>query len=79
MHCVVRVQFVVSRRTCKDGVPYPVDRAALDDAIEVIRQGIQQSRVGDREKLRALQRLLKLDLKARSKILLLGEHECTPT
>jgi len=41
----------------KDGVPYPVDRKAMDEATDIIRSGIQQAKVGDREKLKALRRL----------------------
>lgn len=41
----------------KDGVPYPVDRKAMDDSIEILRQAIQESRIGDKDKLQSLQRL----------------------
>ena len=41
----------------KDGVPHPVDRAAMDESTEIIRQGILQARLGEPEKLRALRRL----------------------
>ncbi len=41
----------------KDGVPYPVDRKAMDRSIELLRAGIDESRAGDREKLQAVQRL----------------------
>jgi len=41
----------------KDGVPYPVDRRAMDRSIELLRAGIEESRVGDKEKLLAIQRL----------------------
>jgi len=41
----------------KDGVPYPVDRKAMDESIEVLRQGIEQAKAGDKVKLRALERL----------------------
>lgn len=50
----VRFSFTVGG---KDGVPYPVNRRAMDESTEIIRQGIQQARLGDTEKMRALQRL----------------------
>jgi hypothetical protein len=41
----------------KDGVPFPVDRRAMDESIQVLRQAVQAAKVGDKEKLRSLQRL----------------------
>ncbi len=41
----------------KDGVPFPIDRQAMDNSIDIIRKGIDQSRVGDKDKLRAIGRL----------------------
>jgi hypothetical protein len=41
----------------KDGVPFPVDRRAMDESIQVLRQSVQAARVGDKEKLRSLRRL----------------------
>lgn len=41
----------------KDGVPFPVDRDAMDRTIQVLRQGIEEARLGDREKIDALRRL----------------------
>ena len=41
----------------KDGVPYPVDRKAMDESIEVLRNGIEEAKLGGKEKLRALRRL----------------------
>jgi hypothetical protein len=41
----------------KDGVPYPVDRKAMDESIQILRQSIQEARIGSREKLLSLQRL----------------------
>ncbi|MFQ6052779.1 MAG: DUF763 domain-containing protein [Candidatus Bathyarchaeia archaeon] len=41
----------------KDGVPFPVDRRAMDEAVDVLRTGISASPVRREEKLRALQRL----------------------
>jgi hypothetical protein len=41
----------------KDGVPFPVDRRAMDESIQLLRQMVQASKIGDREKTRSLQRL----------------------
>jgi hypothetical protein len=41
----------------KDGHPYPVDRKVYDQTIEVLKSAVEKSRVGDREKMEAIQRL----------------------
>jgi hypothetical protein len=41
----------------KDGVPFPVDRRAMDESIQVLRQAVEVARVGDKEKERSLRRL----------------------
>jgi hypothetical protein len=41
----------------KDGVPFPVDRRAMDEAVEVLKNGISSSKVRDEEKTRAFTRL----------------------
>jgi hypothetical protein len=41
----------------KDGVPYPVDRKAMDESIQILKQAIQEAHVGEKEKLGSLQRL----------------------
>ena len=41
----------------KDGVPYPVDRKAMDESIQILRQSVQEAKIGDTEKLQSLQRL----------------------
>ncbi|MEM2319586.1 MAG: DUF763 domain-containing protein [Candidatus Bathyarchaeia archaeon] len=41
----------------KDGVPYPVDRKAMDESIQLLRKAVEEARVGDRERLDALSRL----------------------
>lgn len=56
----------------KDGVPYPVDRSAMDDCIEILRQGVQTSPSADAEKRAALSRLA-LVVKERS-----GDPPITP-
>jgi len=41
----------------KDGVPYPVDRKAMDESIQILKQSVQEAKIGDKEKLRSIQRL----------------------
>ncbi len=41
----------------KDGVPFPVDRKAMDEATEIIHSGVQQAKIGDKEKIKAIKRL----------------------
>ncbi len=41
----------------KDGVPYPVNRALMDEAIFVLREAIEKAKLGQDEKLKALRRL----------------------
>jgi hypothetical protein len=41
----------------KDGVPFPVDRKAMDEATEFIKLGIQQAKINSKEKFRAFKRL----------------------
>jgi hypothetical protein len=41
----------------KDGVPFPVDRKAMDESIEILRQSVQEAKIGEREKLQSLQNL----------------------
>jgi hypothetical protein len=41
----------------KDGVPYPVNRRAMDESIQMLRRAIQEAKVGDKEKMRSLERL----------------------
>jgi hypothetical protein len=43
----------------KDGVPFPVDRKSMDRATELMRTGIEEARLGQSEKLRAIRRLRK--------------------
>lgn len=42
----------------KDGHPYPVDRANYDRSIATLENALQRAKVGDREKLAALRRLV---------------------
>lgn len=41
----------------KDGVPYPANRRAMDESIQMLRQAIQEAKMGDKEKMRSLERL----------------------
>ncbi|MEM2110666.1 MAG: DUF763 domain-containing protein [Candidatus Bathyarchaeia archaeon] len=41
----------------KDGVPFPVDRKAMDESIRILREAIENARLGDKERLSSLQRL----------------------
>jgi hypothetical protein len=41
----------------KDGVPYPVNRKAMDESIEILKQSVQEAKIGDKEKKQSLQRL----------------------
>jgi len=44
----------------KDGVPYPVNRKAMDDATLLIKEGIEEAKIGNEEKLHAIKRLKKI-------------------
>jgi hypothetical protein len=41
----------------KDGVPFPVDRRAMDESIHLLQRAVQEAKIGDKEKTRSLQRL----------------------
>jgi len=41
----------------KDGVPYPVDRQAMDESIQILRQSVEDAKIGDKEKLQSLRGL----------------------
>jgi hypothetical protein len=41
----------------KDGLPYPVNRKAMDESIQMLRQAVQEAKVGDKEKMRSLESL----------------------
>jgi len=50
----VRFSFTVGG---KDGVPYPVNQKAMDESTEMIRTGVEEAKIGDKEKIQALRRL----------------------
>jgi hypothetical protein len=41
----------------KDGIPYPVDRETYDKSVDVLRTGLEQARLGNKDKLNAIRRL----------------------
>jgi hypothetical protein len=41
----------------KDGVPFPVDRKAMDESIQILKKSVQEAKIGDKEKLHSIQRL----------------------
>jgi hypothetical protein len=41
----------------KDGVPYPVNRKAMDQSIQMLKHAIHEAELGNKEKIRSLQRL----------------------
>lgn len=41
----------------KDGVPFPVDRKAMDESTMIIKSGIEQAKIGNKQKLHAFKRL----------------------
>ncbi len=52
----VRYSFAVGG---KDGVPYPVDKKAMDEATSVLKKGVDEAKIGKKEKLYAVKRLKK--------------------
>ena len=41
----------------KDGVPFPVDRKAMDESVYLLKEAIERAHLGDKETLKSLQRL----------------------
>jgi hypothetical protein len=41
----------------KDGVPFPVDRGAMDESVQVLRRAVEAAKLGEKERLRSLRRL----------------------
>jgi hypothetical protein len=41
----------------KDGVPFPMDRRAMDDSIQFLREAVEKAKIGDKERMKSLQRL----------------------
>ena len=51
----------------KDGVPHPINVKALDETIEMLQTSVEKSKVGDREKSKALKRLHTIAVQGESK------------
>ncbi|MCQ8893000.1 MAG: DUF763 domain-containing protein, partial [Candidatus Methanosuratincola sp.] len=45
----------------KDGVPFPVRRKEMDEAIEILRLAVESAKLGERERQGALRRLSELE------------------
>jgi hypothetical protein len=41
----------------KDGVPFPVNRKAMDESIQILRDSVQAAKIGDKDKMRSLKHL----------------------
>ena len=41
----------------KDGVPYPVNRKAMDESIEILKHAVESAKIGEKDKIQALKRL----------------------
>ncbi len=41
----------------KDGVPFPVERKAMDESIEILRKSVEEAKIGEKDRLQSLQRL----------------------
>lgn len=46
----------------KDGVPFPVDREAMDEATEIIRTGVNQAKISEKDKLQAIKRVKNFEM-----------------
>jgi hypothetical protein len=41
----------------KDGIPYPVDRKLMDSSVEMLRNALENAKLGEKDRLHALKRL----------------------
>jgi hypothetical protein len=41
----------------KDGVPFPVDRRAMDESIEILKKSVEEAKIGEKDKMLSLQNL----------------------
>jgi hypothetical protein len=41
----------------KDGVPFPVDKVVYDEIISILKNAVEQAKVGDKERINAIKRL----------------------
>jgi len=60
----VRYSFAVGG---KDGVPFPVDKRAMDESIRMLEEAIEHSRIGEKEGLKAIKRLKALNSGVRNR------------
>jgi len=44
----------------KDGVPYPVDRKAMDESIEILKHAVENAKIDDKDRMQAVRRLRQL-------------------
>lgn len=44
----------------KDGVPYPVDCRTMDQTTQILNQAIKQAKIGDKQQIKAIERLKKI-------------------
>ena len=51
----------------KDGRPHPVDTKAYDETIEMLQDSVEKSKLGDKDKSKALKRLHRATKKVESK------------
>ncbi len=49
----------------KDGVPFPVNRTAYDETISILKNALEQARLGNKERINAVKRLKTLSEKKR--------------
>lgn len=41
----------------KDGIPYPVDRETYSSSIEILKQAVEEAKIGERDRINAIRRL----------------------
>lgn len=41
----------------KDGVPYPVNREAMDESIQILKDAIENAKIGNKDKIESVRRL----------------------
>jgi len=44
----------------KDGVPFPVERNAMDEVARILREAVEESKLGKKEKIQAIKRIAKI-------------------
>jgi hypothetical protein len=46
-----RSGYAIYHRGGKDGVPYPANRDAMNQSIQILKETVQATKIGDKEKL----------------------------